>query len=152
MSHRGHRASTAGTSTDRPQDWRKRAACRDAVDPEIFYPLGEPGSKKYEQAAQIAKALCSFCPVITDCLEDALISEDKWAIRGGLDPTERGEQFGQRWRKKRPAYPCNECGIGMGAPKNKGNNRPRYCSDTCRGESKKRRQAEYDQKRKAVAV
>lgn len=154
MSHRGHHASHHGTSTDAPtENWRDEAACRETVDPEIFFPLGTPGSKAYDRVAAIAKALCSFCPVITDCLEDVLRTGDTHGIRGGLDPDERAKQFPRTPRKRRPAYPCAQCGKGMGAPKtNKGAATVRYCSDECRAASKRRRQAEYDQRRKAVVA
>lgn len=91
--------SDPATSTGYPPDWRTRAACL-GVDPELFYPLGEPGSRTYQRAAEPARAVCRHCPVLVDCLEDALVVKDRWAIRGGLDPVERGQQFGVKRRRK----------------------------------------------------
>lgn len=80
-------------------DWRAKAACL-SVDPELFFPVGEPGSKAYERDAQPARAVCARCPVLVECLEDSLRIGEKWGIRGGLDPDERGQQFGKRRRRK----------------------------------------------------
>lgn len=100
-SHRGHHSSTAGTSTPIPEheQWRAKAACL-SVDPEMFFPVGEPGSKAYERDAEPARAVCAHCTVLVECLEDSLRLGDKWGIRGGLDPDERGQQFGRRRRRK----------------------------------------------------
>lgn len=70
-------------------DWRERAACFEA-DPELFF---EPNGRERDddKAARIeaARALCEECPVVAQCLTDAIRTGDRDAIRGGLTPHER---------------------------------------------------------------
>ena len=52
--------------------WRDRAACRDVhVDPELFYPAAASGTA-YDAQVASAKAVCARCPVIAECLAEAL--------------------------------------------------------------------------------
>lgn len=50
-------------------DWRVDAACRDH-DPELWHPLTESAAHA-EQIAE-AKAVCERCPVVAQCLAEAL--------------------------------------------------------------------------------
>ena len=68
-------------------DFRHRAVCRD-VDPELFFPVAEPGSDVYDAQVGAAKAVCARCPVRAACLEWALRSLPD-GIAGGLTPDER---------------------------------------------------------------
>lgn len=52
------------------------------VDPDLFYSDDTNGIAR-------AKALCQDCPHRTDCLEQALESDDYNGIWGGLTPKER---------------------------------------------------------------
>lgn len=52
-------------------DWRLKAACRDVLDPEIFF--ADPSSNDRDEA----EAICMRCPVKGDCLA--------WAIAAGCD-------------------------------------------------------------------
>jgi WhiB family redox-sensing transcriptional regulator len=62
--------------------WWHRAACL-GVDPEIFFARPEaPETAK-------AKALCAGCPVLGDCLADALKAGDTDCVRGGMTWPER---------------------------------------------------------------
>lgn len=151
MSHRGHHASTAGTSTHAGEDWRREAACRD-MDTELFFPVGEPGTTGYERAAAVARQFChEHCDVIAECLDDAVRVGDRYGIRGGLDPDERAAQFGRRTGRK-PAYPCAVCGVGMGRPKRTDGFQQRYCSDECRGEAKRQQRAAQRRRKREVAA
>ncbi|MFJ9128890.1 WhiB family transcriptional regulator [Streptomyces sp. NPDC102340] len=70
-------ASPAGTN-----DWRAQSACADA-DPDAMF----PDSKALIAAA---KDICHHCPVLNDCLNDALRNDEvQYGIRGGLTPEER---------------------------------------------------------------
>ncbi|MEV5977543.1 WhiB family transcriptional regulator [Streptomyces sp. NPDC052114] len=70
--------------------WHQDAACA-RVDPEAMYPEG-----KGAQAGELyAKSFCQQCPVIRECLEDAMRLEgragrdNRWGIRAGLTGSQR---------------------------------------------------------------
>ena len=56
------------------------------ADPELFYPESEV---HYEAQAQAAKAVCNKCPIITECLNWALVTGDQHGVLGGMTPQER---------------------------------------------------------------
>lgn len=60
------------------RDWRHSAACRNAADPEIFFPI-VPGT------ADEVKALsyCDRCPVRFECLMFAVV-HGEWGVWGGV--------------------------------------------------------------------
>lgn len=47
-------------------DWEDRAACRNAADPEAFFPIASPGSNHLD--LRPARAYCNRCPVKAECL------------------------------------------------------------------------------------
>lgn len=61
-------------------DWPSRAACRGAEPDELFV----PGA-----AQNRVKALCTGCPVRTECLADALDNRTEYGIWGGMTERER---------------------------------------------------------------
>lgn len=65
--------------------WRDQALCRD-VDPELFFPVGT-GRSAQRQTAQ-AKAVCTGCPVVAQCLAFALAHLSE-GVAGGTTPAER---------------------------------------------------------------
>ncbi len=66
-------------------DWRSRAACRNAPDPELFFPLDTaPGARQ----VAAAKAICARCPVLAECRSWA-ISHEAYGIWGGLTEHQR---------------------------------------------------------------
>jgi hypothetical protein len=68
--------------------WRDRAACRDVhVDPELFYPAAASGTA-YDAQVASAKAVCARCPVIAECLAEALLRIPH-GIAGGMTEHER---------------------------------------------------------------
>jgi WhiB family redox-sensing transcriptional regulator len=69
---------------DAATHWRAGAACAN-FDPDLFFP--EPGATE-AQIAQ-AKAVCVSCPVKQVCLDEALRTNDRDGICGGLTPEER---------------------------------------------------------------
>lgn len=66
--------------------WRDRAACRGKGTEAFFLPKTSYEGKK-------AVTLCMLCPVVAECLLDALQHEttdfSRVGIRGGLGPSER---------------------------------------------------------------
>lgn len=57
--------------------------------PALFYPEDIPEPEVRHSAAVVAKALCNGCPVLQDCFEYALVSEQKHGIWGATSPDER---------------------------------------------------------------
>lgn len=61
--------------------WQERALCAQ-TDPEAFFP--EKGGSTRE-----AKRVCSVCEVRSECLEYALMNDERFGIWGGLSERER---------------------------------------------------------------
>ena len=61
--------------------WQDRALCAQ-TDPEAFFP--EKGGSTRE-----AKKVCLTCEVRDDCLESALMNDERFGIWGGLSERER---------------------------------------------------------------
>lgn len=96
-------SKTVPIAPERPDEWRKRASCRDH-DPELWWPVGPNATT----ATREAKRICRACPVSGDCLTEALRTHEGYGIWGGKTPKERdalakrkppvggGLQFAQR--------------------------------------------------------
>jgi WhiB family transcriptional regulator, redox-sensing transcriptional regulator len=70
-------------------DWQIKAACR-GMDSELFFnPDNIRGPAKRAREAA-AKAVCTDCPVVTECLRWALTVREPYGVWGGLTPEERG--------------------------------------------------------------
>ena len=67
-----------GTAT---QEWQEQALCAQ-TDPEAFFP--EKGGSTRE-----AKRICQACAVRDECLEYALLNDERFGIWGGLSERER---------------------------------------------------------------
>jgi len=67
-------------------DWRRHAACRHC-SPDLFFPAGTTGAAVDEILA--AKAVCSVCPVQSQCLRFALTTGQVYGIWGGTTEDER---------------------------------------------------------------
>ena len=67
--------------------WQEQGACR-KQDPELFF-LSENsrGGIKNKQIV-MAKKVCGTCPVINECLEFAIETEQNFGIWGGLSEDE----------------------------------------------------------------
>lgn len=69
-------------------DWHDYAKCKD-VDKEVFFlPYGSRASDKNEREAK-ALAVCKECPVIEQCLQFALDTEEYYGVWGGTTPEQR---------------------------------------------------------------
>lgn len=80
---------------DRAPSWRDEAACK-GVGPEPFFPPGD--GVNYSMYAE-ARSYCNVCPVIHECLEDALAM--RWrdeGFRAGLTARQRDEMRRARSR------------------------------------------------------
>lgn len=62
-------------------DWQDEALCAQ-TDPDLFFP--EKGGNNRRPIA-----VCRECPVRIPCLDDALRTDERWGIRGGLSPLAR---------------------------------------------------------------
>lgn len=73
-------------------DWRTRAACRGADDPESFFPVNESGSNAADaRLIADAKAICGSCPVAASCLAWALDNGCTHGVWGGTTGDERAK-------------------------------------------------------------
>jgi WhiB family redox-sensing transcriptional regulator len=79
------------------KDWMGKAACKDMIGDEIFYP--SPGAEAKEvrlrREAQ-AKAICAQCNVANECLDFAVSTRQSDGIWGGTTPEERRNLISRR--------------------------------------------------------
>ncbi len=59
-------------------------ACREGVDPDLWFP-----ASRRSPAVKEAKLRCMACPVQNECLEYALLEDERYGIWGGLLEEER---------------------------------------------------------------
>lgn len=57
--------------------------------PHLFYPEDYPDPEQRHAATKAAKALCHSCPIIEQCFEYALETNQEFGIWGGTSPAER---------------------------------------------------------------
>ncbi|MFB6866160.1 WhiB family transcriptional regulator [Streptomyces virginiae] len=77
------------------EDWSSQALCRTADPDELFVE---------SNAQHRAKALCTGCPVRTECLADALDNKIEFGVWGGMTERERRALLERRptvtsWRR-----------------------------------------------------
>lgn len=74
----------------RPErEWVTQASCRNC-DPELFF----PNRDRRDEALPLL--ICSECPVIGECLTDALATDSRYGIWGGLTEGQRSKITGKR--------------------------------------------------------
>lgn len=75
--------------------WQLRAACADAPDPEVFWPLTNPHAllDRERVATRVREALrcCARCPVLGDCRDATVDTADAGEIVGGLTQQQRDQ-------------------------------------------------------------
>lgn len=76
-----------GWTPAKPDDWRKRAGCRNE-DPEMFFPVGDSGQSQ-RQAAEAEEFCNLFCPVVAQCLRWALNNRIEHGVWGGMSAKKR---------------------------------------------------------------
>lgn len=80
------RAAPPRIASDKPDDWRDEAVCRQ-TDPETWFPTGHSGPALIQE--QLAKDLCHTCPSRLPCLKYALDHDIDDGVWGGLGELER---------------------------------------------------------------
>lgn len=86
----------ANLATELVADWRARAACSGYPNT-LFFPTSD--ITEAEVVAK-AKAVCAVCPVIEDCLEYALETNQRAGIWGGTSEQER-KSLRRKWLAER---------------------------------------------------
>jgi WhiB family redox-sensing transcriptional regulator len=69
-------------------DWQVKAACRGVDTSNFYHPENERGPSRVRREMR-AKAVCSACPVIENCLRWALAAREPYGVWGGLSVEER---------------------------------------------------------------
>jgi WhiB family transcriptional regulator, redox-sensing transcriptional regulator len=70
----------ARCATDARVEWASKAACL-SVDPDQFFVDGAAQRK--------ATRICQYCPVVAECLADALDNRIDWGVWGGMTVRQR---------------------------------------------------------------
>jgi WhiB family transcriptional regulator, redox-sensing transcriptional regulator len=70
--------------------WQQTGACRSSAASSDFYPPMRT-ERKHERLARErrAKSVCATCPVQVQCLEHAIVADERYGIWGGLNHDER---------------------------------------------------------------
>ena len=80
-------------------DWKSRAACSGYANT-LFFPAADAPRGAIEKA----KAICSTCQVVEDCLEYALETNQRAGIWGGTGEEER-KSLRRKWLATRRRTP-----------------------------------------------
>lgn len=67
----------------------RRLPCQ--ADPELMFPVAEPGTDAYDEQVVRARAVCARCPVRVACREYAVETGAPYGIWGGTTPKERAQ-------------------------------------------------------------
>jgi WhiB family transcriptional regulator, redox-sensing transcriptional regulator len=86
----------ANLATELVADWRARAACSGYPNT-LFFPASDDADDAH---AEKAMAVCAVCPVIEDCLEYALETNQRAGIWGGTSERER-KSLRRKWLAER---------------------------------------------------
>jgi len=73
---------------DKTADWTQEARCAE-TDPEVFFP-------ETMYFAKHAIEICETCPVLDQCLSEALNMEDPQGVWGGIDFTIRNRKISRK--------------------------------------------------------
>ncbi|MCV7067917.1 WhiB family transcriptional regulator [Mycolicibacterium farcinogenes] len=69
-------------------EWRVQARCRDEDPALFFHPDGER-TRDRAQRQQLARQICSNCPVVRQCHDHAVRFQEAFGTWGGLSEDER---------------------------------------------------------------
>ncbi len=76
--------------------WQIKGLCR-GNHSYLFFPPSTVERKEERERREIkARAICSVCPVDSDCLEFSLTIKEPYGIWGGLTETERRQVLAHR--------------------------------------------------------
>ncbi len=84
MCTKGWGSTEVGVSS-KPR-WQAEAACR-FFPSDLFFSVGTSEGARADQ--ERAKAVCRTCPVQSECLDYALVSNQEFGVWGGLSEDER---------------------------------------------------------------
>lgn len=87
------RAAAAAAAAFQSPEWMDRAECREAPDPDAFFPEEGPVSTE-------ALEMCLRCPVRSECLEYAHDHLEQYGLWGGIGARRRQRIRGQRMRSR----------------------------------------------------
>ena len=109
-------------------NWQDNAACRD--QPHDYW-YAEKHKEGAQQLLRQGKAICAECPVRAECLEHAVINNERHGVWGGLSPRQR-----QPLRRGRVIVRhCPTCDAGftvtLGLPRNGAAEQKIYCNARC---------------------
>jgi len=68
---------------DPRDDWKASALCAEG-DPDEWFP-------ERNESPLAAQSICSRCPVRTECLEYAIVNDERYGVWGGTLPADREE-------------------------------------------------------------
>jgi WhiB family redox-sensing transcriptional regulator len=74
-------------------DWQSAAACR-GMDSEMFFHPPAERARGRRARIQAAKAVCTNCPVMAQCLDHALAVREPYGVWGGCSEDERAKMLG----------------------------------------------------------
>ena len=80
---------------DQVWEWQYAGSCRDQDANLFFHPEGERGPAR-DAREEAANAVCARCPVITQCLEQALAVQEPYGVWGGTTESERADLLARR--------------------------------------------------------
>ncbi len=72
-----------------PEDWQLAAACRGRQD--LFFAPDDPPESRVERKRREAKAksICGICVVRVECLDEAIRTDERHGVWGGMTERER---------------------------------------------------------------
>ena len=77
-------------------DWQRKGACRGRDSAQFFHPDGERGASRLRREIA-AKAVCSACPVRSECAAHALVAREPYGVWGGFTEAERLRLLATGW-------------------------------------------------------
>lgn len=96
MPSRGRCTRTLPAPIIENYQWQERGNCRGIKDPDVFFLPYNARTTTKQKLIQKAKAVCVGCPVIDDCLEFALETQEVYGVWGGKSEEERLEILRKR--------------------------------------------------------
>jgi WhiB family redox-sensing transcriptional regulator len=69
-------------------EWQLDAACA-GLDTSLFYQADNERGSSVRLRERKAKAICARCPVISNCLKEALKNNEPYGVWGGMSADER---------------------------------------------------------------
>jgi WhiB family redox-sensing transcriptional regulator len=70
--------------------WELSAACV-GTDTSAFYPADGERAVSRRVREEKARAICGRCPVIAECLQWAIATNEPWGLWGGMSSDERAD-------------------------------------------------------------